>query len=64
MLMSRIEKISFIRSFWTFSKVYERIEEYPDKKLDRIISNIIKEIRNQVKYTAVDHVLNFRVFLI
>ncbi|MAR67737.1 MAG: hypothetical protein CL833_10870 [Crocinitomicaceae bacterium] len=61
--MSRIEKISFIRSFWTFREVYERLEEYPDKKLDRIIAKIIEEIRKQVEYTAVDHVLNFPVYL-
>ena len=61
--MSRIEKISFIRSFWTFREVSERLEEYPDKKLDRIIAKIIEEIRKQVEYTAVDHVLNFPVYL-
>ena len=61
--MSRIEKISFIRSFWTFKEVYERLEEYPDKKLDHIIAKIINEIRKQVEFTAVDHVLNFPVYL-
>jgi hypothetical protein len=61
--MSRIEKISFIRSFWTFKEVYERLEEYPDKKLDNIIAKIINEIRKQVEFTAVDHVLNFPVYL-
>lgn len=61
--MSRLEKISFIRSFWTYKEVYERLEDYPDNKLDTIIAKIIQEIRKQVNFTAVDHVLNFPVYL-
>lgn len=61
--VSRLEKISFIKSYWTFKNVYERLEDYTDNMLDSIIHEIISEMRQKTEHNAIDHVLNAPVFL-
>lgn len=61
--MSRIDKISFIRSYGTFHEVYSRLENFTDKMLDSIIKNIIVEMRCQQDRTAIHHVMNVPIYL-
>ena len=61
--MDRLQKIAFIKSYWTFKNVYDRLEDYPDKMLDQIIRAIVSEMQVNHQKKAIDHVLNAPVYL-
>lgn len=63
MIMSRIEKIAFIQSFWSLLNVRGRLEFCTDLQLDAIVSNIVKRVQNHKKVNAVMHVKKMPVFL-
>lgn len=61
--MNRLEKIAFIKSYWTYKNVYDRLEDYTDKMLDQIIKSIVEELQISQQQKAIDHVLNVPVYL-
>lgn len=63
MVMSRIEKIAFIQSFWSLFNVRGRLEYCTDIQLDSIINNILRRVKNHNKVNAVMHIHRMPVFL-
>ena len=62
--MSKIEKISFIRSFWKDFFEIKNLNDLNDKQLNILIKTIAKQINEKVnKFNAVDHVLSIPIYL-
>ena len=62
--MSKIEKITFIRSFWSDFFEIKNLNDLNDGQLNILIKTIIKQVKEQAdKFDAVQHVLSFPIYL-
>jgi hypothetical protein len=63
MHMNRMEKIAFIRSYWSMLQVYEDLEAFQDDELNSIINGIITKMKTSNSGNAVDQVIHMPVYL-
>ena len=62
--MSKVEKIAFIKSFWSDFFEIKNLNDLNDKQLNILMKTIVKQGKEQAeKFNAVSHVLSFPVFL-
>ena len=62
--MSKVEKIAFIRSFWSDFFEIKNLNDLNDLQLNILIKTIIKQVQERAeRFNAVTHVLSFPVFL-
>jgi len=62
-MVSRIEKIAFIVSFWNLFRVKGNLDFCTNDQLDRIIEGIIDRVEKLKNVNALMHVQGMQVFL-
>lgn len=62
-MVSRIEKIAFITSFWNIFRVKGNLDFCSNEQLDRIIDGIMSRVQALKEINAIIHVQSMPVFL-
>ena len=62
-MVSRIEKIAFITSFWNIFRVKGNLDFCSNEQLDRIIDGIMSRVQALKEINAIVHVQSMPVFL-